>query len=137
MILLAGDPRVASGQVAVVVHPSVSFLDLAFARLGIDPVATGVRIVDAERFAVDAAGERGPLLVAQCWSRQVLSDVKLSVEVAPETPVTVLHHLGLPDEAVRRGPLRGHRPVVRARSPDLAVDPRAGGTGGGRADGTR
>ena len=68
----------------MVVHPSVSFLDLAFARLGVDPVAAGVRIVDAERFAVDAAGERGPLLVAQCWSRQVLSDVKLSVEVPPD-----------------------------------------------------
>jgi tetrapyrrole methylase family protein/MazG family protein len=101
VVLLAGEPRVASGQVTVVVHPSVSFLDLAFARLGVDPVASSVRIVDAEQFAVDAAGERGPLLVAQCWSRQVLSDVKLSVELAPETPVTVLHHLGLPDEVVR------------------------------------
>jgi tetrapyrrole methylase family protein / MazG family protein len=92
---------VASGQVTVVVHPSVSFLDLAFARLGVDPVDSSVRMVDAERFAVDAAGQRGPLLVAQCWNRQVLSEVKLSVEVPPETPVTVLHHLGLPDEVVR------------------------------------
>ena len=40
----------------------------------------------ARRFAVDAAGERGPLLVAQCWSRQVLSDVKLSVERRPDAP---------------------------------------------------
>ena len=84
----------------MVVHPSVSFLDLAFARLGVDPVAAGVRIVDAERFAVDAAGERGPLLVAQCWSREVLSDVKLSVEAFPDAPVTFLHHLGLADEQV-------------------------------------
>jgi tetrapyrrole methylase family protein/MazG family protein len=93
-----------SGQVAVTVHPSVSFLDLAFARLGVDPVASGVRIVDAERFAVDAAGERGPLLVAQCWSRQVLSDVKLSVDAAPELAVTVLHHLGLDDERIFEEP---------------------------------
>jgi tetrapyrrole methylase family protein/MazG family protein len=104
VVLLAADPRVVSGRVAVVVHPSVSFLDLAFARLGVDPVDAGVRIVDAERFAVDAAGERGPLLVAQCWSRQVLSDVKLSVESPPGTPVTVLHHLGLPDERVWQVP---------------------------------
>ena len=102
--LLADDPRVRSGQVTVVVHPSVSFLDLAFARLGVDPVASGVRIVDAERFAVDAAGERGPLLVAQCWSRQVLSDVKLSVDAAPELAVTVLHHLGLDDERIFEEP---------------------------------
>jgi tetrapyrrole methylase family protein/MazG family protein len=100
VVLLAGDPRVVSGEVTVVVHPSVSFLDLAFARLGVDPVDAAVRIVDAERFAVDAAGERGPLLVAQCWSRQVLSEVKLSVETAPDAPVTVLHHLGLADERV-------------------------------------
>jgi tetrapyrrole methylase family protein/MazG family protein len=100
VVLLAEDPRVLAGEVTVVVHPSVSFLDLAFARLGVDPVDAGVRIVDAERFAVDAAGERGPLLVAQCWSRQVLSDVKLSVETTPDAPVTVLHHLGLPDEQV-------------------------------------
>ena len=100
VVLLAGDPRVRSGQVTVVVHPSVSFLDLAFARLGVDPVAAGVRIVDAERFAVDAAGERGPLLVAQCWNRDILSDVKLSVDATPDAPVTLLHHLGLPDEQV-------------------------------------
>jgi tetrapyrrole methylase family protein / MazG family protein len=100
VVLLTADPRVRSGEVTVVVHPSVSFLDLAFARLGVDPVDAGVRIVDAEQFAVDAAGERGPLLVAQCWSRDVLSDVKLSVDPAPEVPVTLLHHLGLPDEQV-------------------------------------
>jgi len=100
VVLLAGHPRVVSGEVTVVVHPSVSFLDVAFARLGVDPVAAGVRLVDAEQFAIDAAGERGPLLVAQCWSRQVLSDVKLSVESAPDGPVTVLHHLGLPDERI-------------------------------------
>ena len=100
VVLLAEDPRVAGGDVAVRVHPSVSFLDLAFARLGVDPVVSGVRLVDGERFAVDAAGERGPLLVAQCWSRQVLSDVKLSVERPPDGPVVILHHLGLPDERV-------------------------------------
>jgi len=102
VVLLSGHPAVAAGEVTVVVHPSVSFLDLAFARLGVDPVDAAVRVVDAERFAVDAAGQRGPLLVAQCWSRQVLSEVKLSVETAPDAPVTVLHHLGLPDERVTR-----------------------------------
>lgn len=101
VVLLGEHHRVVAGDVTVVVHPSVSFLDVAFARLGVDPVASGVRLVDAERFAVDAAGERGPLLVVQCWSRQVLSEVKLSVESPPEEPVTVLHHLGLPDEEIR------------------------------------
>lgn len=98
--LLRAHPAVVAGEVALVVHASVSFLDLAFARLGVDPVAAGVRVVDGEDFAVEAAGTRGPLLVAQCWSASVLSDIKLSVETSPEDPVTVLHHLGLPDEKV-------------------------------------
>jgi len=98
--LLAEHPRVTSGEVALVVHPSVSFLDIAFARLGVDPVDAGVRLVDAERFALEAAGERGPLLVAQCWSRHLLSEIKLSVESTPDVPVTVLHHLGLADETI-------------------------------------
>jgi tetrapyrrole methylase family protein/MazG family protein len=98
--LLREHPDVVEGRVTLRVHPSLSFLDLAFARLGVDPVTAGVRVVDGESFAVDAAGERGPLLVAQCWSTAVLSMIKLSVESAPDLPVTVLHHLGLADEAV-------------------------------------
>jgi tetrapyrrole methylase family protein / MazG family protein len=98
--LLRHHASVVEGAVALSVHPSVSFLDLAFDRLGIDPVTASIRVVDGETFAVDAAGERGPLLVAQCWSRAVLSDIKLSVETAPLGSVTFLHHLGLHDEQV-------------------------------------
>jgi tetrapyrrole methylase family protein/MazG family protein len=81
------------------IHPALSFLDLAWARLGIDPVAAGVRIVDGHSFAVEAAGSAGPLLVAQCDRPLVLSDIKLSVDVDPGA-VIVLQRLGLPDEAV-------------------------------------
>jgi tetrapyrrole methylase family protein/MazG family protein len=97
--MLRGDVRVA---VEVVAAPS--FLDLAWGRLGIDPVAAGVRLVDGASFAVEAAGERGPLLVAQCHSRQVLSDIKLAGDDATgedaARTATLLHHLGLPDERV-------------------------------------
>jgi tetrapyrrole methylase family protein/MazG family protein len=103
VVLLREHPAVVAGVVGLRVHASVSFLDLAFARLGVDPVARSVRVVDGGSFAVDAAGQRGPLVVAQCWSTGVLSDIKLSVETAPEAPVTVLHHLGLPDESVVEG----------------------------------
>ncbi|HWD51654.1 MAG TPA: SAM-dependent methyltransferase, partial [Acidimicrobiales bacterium] len=98
--LLREDPAVKAGEVTVSVHPALSFLDVAFARLGIDPVASGVRIVDAESFASSAAGESGPLLVAQCWSPSRLSEIKLSAEAPPGTRVTVLYHLGLEDERV-------------------------------------
>jgi tetrapyrrole methylase family protein/MazG family protein len=92
--LLRGDDRV---EVRLV--PALSFLDLAWAALGVDPVAVGVRMVDGRRFAVEAAGERGPLLIAQCDTRQVLSDIKLTVD-DEMGDVVVLQRLGLPDESV-------------------------------------
>jgi len=111
LYLVPGSPLVAERTVVLLVAddrvdvelvPSLSFLDLAWDRLGVDPLAAGVRLVDGQRFSVDAAGERGPLLVAQCDSRTVLSDIKLAVDAPPDqADVVVLHHLGLPDEAVR------------------------------------
>jgi len=88
----------ADDRVEVDVLPALSFLDLAWARLGVDPVAAGVRVVDGRRFVVEAAGERGPLLVAQCDSQAVLSGIKLAAE---GKIAVVLHHLGLEDERVQ------------------------------------
>jgi tetrapyrrole methylase family protein/MazG family protein len=85
-------------RVEVRVVPSLSFLDLAWDRLGIDPVAAGVRVVDGHRFAIEAAGQPGPLLVAQCDTAHVLSEIKLSVDDGPA--VTVLQRLGLPAEQI-------------------------------------
>ena len=93
--LLRSDPRM---EVDVV--PGLSFLDLAWTRLGVDPLAEGVRMVDGARFATDAAGERGPLLVSHCDRRPVLSEIKLAVDDPPTEPVVVLQRLGLPDESV-------------------------------------
>ena len=96
--LLRADPRV---EVSIV--PGLSFLDLAWERLGLDPLSEGVRLVDAERFAGQTDGRAGPCLVAQCWSRSLLSEIKLSAgehedRVPPE--VVLLHHLGLDDEQI-------------------------------------
>lgn len=87
-------------RVNCTVLPALSFTDLAWTRLGLDPVAEGVRLVDGRRFGVEAAGERGPLLVVQCDNRMVLSELKLAVDEPPIEPVTVLYHLGLPDERI-------------------------------------
>lgn len=87
-------------RVTVEVLPAMSFLDLAWVRLGIDPLAAGVRVVDGQEFAVHAAGERGPLLVSHCHSRDVLSEIKLAVDAAAPQRVVVLQRLGLPDESV-------------------------------------
>ena len=90
----------ADDRVHVEIVPALSYLDFAWRALAIDPLTAGVRLVDGRRFAVDAAGERGPLLVAQCDRPEVLSDIKLAVESAPNEPVVVLQRLGLPDEAI-------------------------------------
>ena len=86
-----------AGAIALEVVPGLSFAELAWARLGADPMH-GARVVDARQLDGD-----GPLLIAQCDSRLVLSDVKLALleRLEPATPVTVLRHLGLPDESVR------------------------------------
>ena len=97
---------VADDRVDAELVPGLSFADLAWVRLGIDPVERGVRLVDGHRFAAEAAGERGPLLVGQCDTREVLSEVKLALAEAVDDdrraagPVVVLQRLGLPDEAV-------------------------------------
>ncbi len=98
--LLRDDPRVE-----VEILPSLSFLDLAYDRLGIDPVEAGLRLIDGHDFAVAAAGERGPLLVAHCHANWVLSDIKLAIDDvgddgAGDEPVVILQRLGCPDELV-------------------------------------
>ena len=93
--------RATESGVEVQTKPAVSFLDATWAALAIDPVEAGVRLVDGHRFATEAAGERGPLLVAHTHANWVLSDVKLAAESEPgDTPVVFLHHLGLPDERI-------------------------------------
>ncbi len=108
--LVPGSPLVAERTVELLraeadvelrVIPAPSFLDLAWDRLAVDPLRAGVRLVDGQRFAAEAAGERGPLLVAQCDSPNVLSEVKLAVDDGPPAAyVTVLQRLGLPGEEI-------------------------------------
>lgn len=91
-------------RIDTIIHPAMSFLDLVWARLGLDPVEAGVRLVDGHRFAIEAAGERGPLLVAHTHANWVLSDMKLAADdidgLNDEAEVVVLQRLGSPDEAV-------------------------------------
>ncbi|HEV3225405.1 MAG TPA: MazG family protein [Acidimicrobiales bacterium] len=89
----------AAGRIELAVVPALSFADLAWVRLGIDPLERGVRILDGRRFAVEAAGQAGPLLVAQCDSPAVLSDVKLALDL-DGPPIVVLQRLGAADETI-------------------------------------
>jgi len=106
-----GSPNVAErtvellrlADVEIEVVPGLSFAELAWARIGVDPLA-GARVVDARAFAVESAGFSGPMLIAQCDNRFVLSDVKLALleAVPPEHEVVALQRLGLPDEHIAR-----------------------------------
>ena len=93
-------PAGADADVGLDVRPAMSFLDVAYARLGIDPVEAGVRLVDGHEFATGAAGERGPLLVAHAHANWVLSEIKLAVDASGDEPVTIMQALGTPDEQI-------------------------------------
>jgi tetrapyrrole methylase family protein/MazG family protein len=101
--ILRTDPRVT-----VELLPAMSFLDVAWARLGIDPVESAVRLVDGHEFATAAAGSGGALLVAHTHANWVLSDIKLAVDDAgladaatlDATPVVLLKGLGTDAEQI-------------------------------------
>ena len=91
----------ADERIECVVHPAMSFLDVIYARLGVDPVEAGLTLVDGHEFATGAAGLSGPLLVAHTHANWVLSDIKLAVENASgDEPVIILQRLGSPDELI-------------------------------------
>ena len=90
-----------SHEIEVSLIPAMSFLDVAWNVLRIDPVSSSVRLIDGHRFAELAAGESGPLLVAQTHANWVMSNIKLAHESAiGDEPVVILHHLGLEDQKV-------------------------------------
>lgn len=88
----------AREDVATVCESAVSVIDLACAVLGRDPMASGLRVLDALDSAEPLRGP-GPLLLLQGYGPEVLATV--AGRLAPTTPVTVLFHLGLADQEVR------------------------------------
>jgi tetrapyrrole methylase family protein/MazG family protein len=89
-------------EVEVDLRPALSFADLAWGALGIDPMSQEVRFVDATRITTRLRGP-GPLLVTQCHSTAVLSSLKLSVDsdmLSPRPRAVILHHLGLKDQEI-------------------------------------
>jgi tetrapyrrole methylase family protein/MazG family protein len=95
----------ADARVDLDLLPAMSFLDVAWARLGIDPIEVGVRLVDGHEFATAAAGATGALLVAHTHANWVLSDIKLAIDDGGRgeldaTPVVLLKGLGTDDEQI-------------------------------------
>ncbi|MFI5372106.1 MAG: MazG family protein [Candidatus Eisenbacteria bacterium] len=88
------------GEIELVIVPGLSFADLAWGQLGVDPIAAAARVVDGR--VIEDAELAGPMLIAQSDNAFVLSDVKLALleHLDPAASVTVLQRLGLPDELV-------------------------------------
>lgn len=92
--------------IELVIKPAMSFLDLAYVELGIDPIS-GLRIIDAlDEDAVVEAGSY-PLMITQVYSRILASDLKIMLmEPLPDDyEIYFLRNLGLPDAECRPIPL--------------------------------
>ena len=96
---LRADPRIECELL-----PAMSFLDLAWARLGIDPVEAGVRLVDGHEFA-EAGGRDLGRRAGRPHARQ-LGAVRHQARIddpagaIDDTPVVLLQALGTPDERI-------------------------------------
>ena len=92
--------------VEVDIRPGMSFVEVMYTRLGIDPI-DGLTIIDAED--VDTLKERPAqsLVITQVYSPSIASDTKLMLmDLYPdEYEVTYIHNLALPDESIRKIPL--------------------------------
>lgn len=100
-VVLMRDAAKTQG-VNLVIKPAMSFLDLAYVDLGIDPIA-GLRIIDAQDFEAIANGGNYPLMITQVYSQLVASDLKLALmeNLPDEYEIFFLRNLGLPDEECR------------------------------------
>jgi tetrapyrrole methylase family protein / MazG family protein len=73
----------ADERVDVTVLAGMSFLDIAYARLRLDPIEARLTLIDGHLFTTAAAGCDGPMLVAHCHNQRVLSDIKLAIDDGP------------------------------------------------------
>ena len=86
--------------------PAMSFLDLIYTSIGIDPIE-GVRVIDAkDERALKDAGQY-PLVITQVYSQLVASELKITLMeyFDDATEIVFGRNLGLPEEELRTIPL--------------------------------
>jgi len=88
------------------IEPGLSFLDLAYIAVGVDPITDGAQILDA-RDLPDPLPLHIPTFITQVDSVIRAGDVALALmrTVAPDVTVTVLDRLGDPDEVIDTMPV--------------------------------
>lgn len=96
----------AGSDVEVEILPGMSFVEVLYTRLGIDPI-DGLTILDAEDVGTLTGCPAQSLVITQIYDPIIASETKLMLmELYPdEYEVTYIHNLALPDESIRRIPL--------------------------------
>lgn len=99
--------KIAAKQgIPLTILPGMSFLEVLYTRLGVDPIE-GVTVLDAADLPNLPPDLPTSLVVTQLYNRQVASEAKLSLmELYDDTAEVVLvQNLGLPDESIKKMPL--------------------------------
>lgn len=93
--------KAAKNDIAISILPGMSFLEVLYTRLGVDPI-DGVTIVDAADIARLPLDLGTALVVTQVYNQQVASEAKLAMmeQLPDDYQVTVTRNLGLPDEEI-------------------------------------
>lgn len=94
--------RAAAAQILCEVRPGESFIDLACAAVGIDPINDGLQILDA-RSLPDPLPMHLPALIAQIDTQLVAGDVALSLgrTLPDDYQITIIDRVGDADGSTR------------------------------------
>lgn len=94
--------QAAKNDIPISILPGMSFLEVLYTRLGVDPI-DGVTIVDAADIARLPSDLGTAMVVTQVYNKQVASEAKLAMmeQLPDDYQVTVTRNLGLPDEEIR------------------------------------
>lgn len=98
--------RAEGRGVKLTILPAMSFLEVLYVRLGVDPI-NGLTILDGDDIGTLAFDNTVALVVTQVYDRAVASEVKLALmeQYDDEQPITFVRNLGLEDEEVSEIPL--------------------------------
>lgn len=92
----------AEADISVTVHPGLSFLDLVYLAVGLDPIADGLQVLDA-RDLPDPLPLHLPTIITQLDSKLVSSEVSIALTrtISSSTQVTIVDRLGDADQVVK------------------------------------
>ena len=98
--------RAEKEGVSLTILPAMSFLEVLYVRLGVDPI-NGLVILDGDDIGDLPPDNVAALVITQVYDRAVASEVKLALmeQYDDEQLITFVRNLGLDDEEVREIPL--------------------------------